>query len=566
MTWHVDGVGGEGRRIAVIVTLALVALVPIFFITCSATEPPILTLLPKLDNAAVYPEESETWTQTLNYTVNCNFSMPASITLEIYNLSLHDWTTVGDETYTDAGEWQTLTWNNVKICGGKCEGTSSYRFKYNETILLTESGPIIAPPPPAPPAPKMFRNATVKPASGDYNDSFDYSVWVVKLNKTTNITLEVYDISSYEWRPMGEEGYSKKGEWQLLTWADVTNVSAKDSAGVASYRFFFVEAGGERHESDVFYGPYLELYPTPTPTVIYRGGGGGGGGISSLLRDEELQKELAEKLSPFITPVEEEIRTPQIVDTGVTPKRGSWHQSFNYWVEVEHPNRADMWLTLEVYCPGKGENYTISSQGVWMYDDANRAKVEWRGVNVFNKEDVRANESPRYYIHYNDGCNKDSWGLFSGPELYFPPVLTDPSVSPDEGTYKEQFVYNVDVMDEEGADVNVTLYIVDSERSEIYNETHVINGTEAKGGKTESWIYSGFTEAAADTAFSYYFCATDGIASNTTGVHVGPYIKHSEFSLLWIILAIIAGLAVVSGVLWLAYTKYFRREVEEVIK
>jgi hypothetical protein len=91
----------------------------------------------------------------------------------------------------------------------------------------------------------------------------------------------------------------------------------------------------------------------------------------------------------------------------------------------------------------------------------------------------------------------------------------------------------------------------------------VINGSEAKGGKTESWTYKFTEEAAADSEFRYYFCATDGMVSNTTGVRLGPDIKHSEFSLLWIILAIIAGLAVVIGVGWVIYTRYFRREIEE---
>jgi hypothetical protein len=393
------------------------------------------------------------------------------------------------------------------------------------------------------------------------------------LNQTTNITLEVFDISSYEWKEAGEnQSYTETGNWQLLTWADVTNVSTADGAGVVSYRFLFFDAG-ERRESVVFYGPELGLYPTPTPTptVIYSGGGGGGGGgltWRKLLSDEKLMGELAEKLGGFNISGDGgvvAIKPPKLINATVTPRSGSWHQNYDYLVEVEHPDRADMWLTLEVYCPGQRENRTISSQRVWLYDDANRARVEWPGVNVFNKEDVRANESPGYYIHYNDGYNKDSWWR-SGPELYFPPVLTDPSVSPAEGTCKEQFEYKVDVMDEEGDDVNVTLYIFDSEGSEIYNETHVINGSEAKRGKTLSWIYR-FTEAAAaDSEFRYYFCATDGIASNTTGVGVGPYIKHREFSLLWIIiLAIIAGLAVVCGVLWVVYTKYFRREIEEEI-
>ena len=488
-------------------TIAFVVLALILFITCSATEPPILTLLPKSDNAEVYPAESETWTQTLNYTVNCNFSMPASITLEIYNLSLHDWTTVGDETYTDAGEWQTLTWNNVKICGGKCEGTSSYRFKYNETILLTESGPIIAPPPPAPPAPKMFRNATVKPASGDYNDSFDYSVWV-KLNKTTNITLEVYDISSYERRPMGEEGYSNKGEWQLLTWTGITNVSAKDSVGVASFRFFFIEAGGERHESDVFYGPYLELYPHPTPTpVIIRGGGGGGGGaVRRLFEDEEMQKELAEKLSRFL-PVCEKIKTPKITSANVTPAKGSWRRSYDYWVVVEHPNKADLWLTLVVYRPSKGENQTISSRAIWEYNETNMAEVEWRDVSVFSKEDVTANETPGFYIHYYDGCNKGVWS-FSCPKLNFAPVLDNCTVSLENGTYRDAYNYTVNVTDRDGDNVTVTLHVVDSGGKELYINKTNVNGTDAKNGTIVSWEYK-FTEEAAGKTFRYYFNASD---------------------------------------------------------
>jgi hypothetical protein len=119
-----------------------------------------------------------------------------------------------------------------------------------------------------------------------------------------------------------------------------------------------------------------------------------------------------------------------------------------------------------------------------IYYETNRAKVEWPGVNVFSEEDVRANKSPGYYILYNDGCNKNTWGGFPGPELYFPPVLN----------------------------------------------------------------------------------ATEGIGSNITGVPIGPYIKHREFSLLWIIiLAIIGGLAVVIGVGWVVYNRFFRREIEEEI-
>jgi hypothetical protein len=283
----------------------------------------------------------------------------------------------------------------------------------------------------------------------------------------------------------------------LLSWANVTNVSAVDGAGVASYRFFFFDAS-KRRESVVFYGPELGLYPTPTTTVIYSGGGGGGGISRSklreyveqqLLEDKDLQGKLAVKLSPFITPEEKEVIMPQLY-ANVTPKSGFWNESFDYWVEVVHPNMAEIWLTLEVYCPGKGVTHIVPNKKISTYNesylfswdnvsgnDSNelkralsdnftidwveganisksndsmtihitkdedsaelildeekekatlklsddqtyelkvktengklniyyvRARVEWPDVNVFSKEDVKANETPRFYIYYTD--------------------------------------------------------------------------------------------------------------------------------------------------------------------
>lgn len=525
-TGHIDGVSGGGR--IAVVTLAFAALALLFFIVLSsAIDLPIPVMQPKLEDPSVDPE-SGLWDQSFNYSVSCNFSNRVDITLEVYNLSLRDWKTAGDKTYNNTGEWEELTWENVKICSGECEGISSYRFKYNKTILLTKSGPTIAPPPIT--ILKEFKNGTVKPASGHYNDSFDYSVYV-NLNKTIDITLEVFDISSYAWKPMGEESYSKKGEWQLLIWDNVKNVSEKDCAGIASYRFFFIESG-ERHESDLFYGPELELYPRPTPTpspVVVRGGGGGGGGgaVRRLFEDEEMQKELAEKLSKFILPGGEEINPPELISANVTPDKGSWHESFNYYVEVEHPSGVDMWLTLKVYSPGRKEDYTIGTREIksWMYDETNRTKVEWLDVTIFSKEDAKDTEPSKYFIYYNDGKNKGFWE-FSDPEITnSAPILANSTVIPGNGTYKMPFEYKVNVMDEDGDDMHIILYILGQAGKEIYNETHPIRGIEAKRGKTETWIYNEFTERESNKTLRYYFNATDGIVYSNTSEKEGPYIK-----------------------------------------
>jgi hypothetical protein len=438
-------------KIAVLALTAVIAVALSLVLTCSAVVIPVMQ--PKLENATVDPGTTSTWDQSFTYAVNCIFYDTVSITLEVYNLSLHDWTAIGDRAYTGIGEWQSLTWDDVKICSGKCDGTSSYRFKYNGTILLTESGPTIAPPTPVlPPTLEVFKNATVKPAYGHYNDSFTYSIFT--------------------------QSYTETGNWQLLSWANVTNVSAVDSAGVASYRFFFFDAG-ERRESEVFYGPELGLYPTPAPTVIYSGGGGGGG-ISwrRLLEDEKL-RELADELKPIITQWEE-FKTSQLNDSTNGPQE------------------------------------------------------------------------------------------FLGPELNSAPVLSYPMVIPKKGTYRDLFVYKVNVTDDDGDDVVVTLHIVNSEGNWT-NETHVISGIEAKRGKTERWVYNEFTKEASSKTFKYYFKATDGISPNvTTSTRIGPYINLGfieKLSLLikyhfYLFLGVLGTIIATSVFLRWSYKKFFKREIE----
>jgi hypothetical protein len=587
------------RRIAVLALTAVIVVALSLVLTCSAVDIPVMQ--PKLENATVDPGTTSTWDRSFTYAVNCSFYDMVSVTLEIYNLSLHDWTAIGDRTYNGIGEWQSLTWEDVNICSDKCDGTSSYRFKYNGSILLTESGPTIAPTTtPLPPTVQMFKDAMVKPAYGRYNDSFTYSVFT-QLNQTTNITLEVFDISSYEWKEAGEnQSYTETGNWQLLSWADVTNVSTVDGAGVASYRFLFFDAG-ERRESEVFYGPELGLYPTPTPTVIYSGGGGGGGGGVSwrkLLEIEKQQKELAENLSSFRTAEEEDkVIMPQLVDPDVMPDNGSWNKSYNYSVVVVHPNRAERWLTLEVYCPGKGVTHIISNQKISNYnetyqfnwnvsgndskeelkralrdnftidwvEDANistsndnmiihiikdeqsaeiimdekkekatlkisddqtyelkvkmengklkiyyvRALVKWDNINVFSKEDARANKSPRFYIYFTEGYNKDILEK-SGPKLNYPPLLSSPTVSPGNGTVGDSFEYKVKVRDKDvDNNVTVTLYIVDPEGEKKEGDKTEINATAARNGTTALCRYKFTKKDDAGKTFGYYFSAND---------------------------------------------------------
>jgi hypothetical protein len=225
--------------------------------------------------------------------------------------------------------------------------------------------------------------------------------------------MEVFDISSYEWKEAGEnQSYTETGEWQLLSWANVTNVSAVDSAGVASYRFLFFDAS-ERRESEVFYGPELGLYPTPTPTptVIYSGGGGGGGISRSklreyveqqLLEDKDLQRKLAVKLG--LPAEDEEVIMPRLVDPNVTPTSGFWNKSYNYSAVVVHPNMAEMWLTLDVYCPSKGVTRIVSNYTINYYNET--YLFSWGNVSGHDsKEELKSALSDNFKIDWVEDEN-----------------------------------------------------------------------------------------------------------------------------------------------------------------
>jgi hypothetical protein len=373
-------------KIRLLALSVIAILIVLFLVGCSTADlyaPPAIQ--PKLEDASVNPDEGYC-SDTFTYSVNCTFSKSVGITLEVYDLSLCDWKEPKikcTRTYSDIRQRQNLTWKNMTICSGECDGTSRYRFKYDGCVLKHENGTemihygpeindssgLVLPPskefkdatvdptsglwndhfeysvsvnlswesnitlkvfdigsgtwktgrtyaytnkskwgrltwpneklfsnnctgwanyqfvdevhkhvsdiyygpflndpngttPPPTPPPARFRNGTVMPAAGHYDDSFNYCVYV-NLNKTMDITLEVSDLSSYKWKHIGNESYSNTDKWEPLTWASVKNISDEDCAGVASYRFYYIDDSG-RHESEIFYGPMLELYEGPT--------------------------------------------------------------------------------------------------------------------------------------------------------------------------------------------------------------------------------------------------------------------------------------------------------------
>jgi hypothetical protein len=208
-------------------------------------------MMPAVKNASVSPPEGN-YTDSFEYAVDVLFYEVAEIELQFYHPTKREWTTYETREYTGNRSWETLRWNWIPA-DQVWEGENvSYRFKWKSTNLLYGQGPYIKKP-----IAWEFRNAIVRPSSGYYNDEFTYSV-DVKLNKEEEISLEVSNISSYMWEVRGEKQYTNTGNWQEMKWDNITDIASADSEGVASYRFFFIEAG-ERYESpQIYYGPILK--------------------------------------------------------------------------------------------------------------------------------------------------------------------------------------------------------------------------------------------------------------------------------------------------------------------
>ena len=265
------------------------------------------------------------------------------------------------------------------------------------------------------------------------------------------------------------------------------DVSDKDCVGIAEYRFYYTDDSG-RHESDVFLGPELKSYisptPTPTPTPItnttsntttnttttttpsptptptptprhYGGGGGGGGGGSSF--------------KPYMLYENANVE-PDLVSIGVSERK-----TFTYSVEVN----KDTPVILEVYNlasmiweeKGLGEKSKL--------EDAHW-KLEW-DVNLTLDKNWAGYGKYRFYPENRE---KYASQVFYGPEIrstslsawkeeigFSDKVLKAPNitctVTPERGMWFKKFTYTAEINHPDSANMTVALYVYKPE-SEDY--------------------------------------------------------------------------------------------------
>ena len=479
--------------VLVLVLVGLVLALSIGIISAQdVSEGPVMK--PAVKNASVSPPEGN-YTDSFTYTVDVRFYEESLIELQLYDPTKKDWITYKTREYRDTLGWQTLRWD-WRPSDRAWEGQNvSYRFRWNNTDLVYGKGPYIIPV-----IAWEFRNAIVRPSSGYYNDNFTYSV-SVKLNKEEELSLEVFNISSYKWKVRGEKQYTNTSNWQELKWDNIANIASADSEGLASYRFFFIESG-ERHESGIYYGPTLK----------------------PILPEEIFKNATAEEIFKNAT---------------VSPSKGDFSTAFNYTVEVinTYGGIEINNVTLEVYNGSwshKGSGTSRPGGNKWEWKDITFGGG-YEGVAkykfLYNNEYESAvydgplllTETPTIII---SGGGGGGGGSSYKPYIRYENAIVDPSWEVIGVREEKSFNYSVDV----DRDVSLVLAIYNASSKEWEEKGGIGEESRHKDGWRHEWRVNLTLDKNWEGTSKYRFYP-DKQERYASQVFYGPEIKTTEASL-----------------------------------
>jgi hypothetical protein len=82
-------------------------------------------------NRSFSPKEEGWWNDTYNFSVRLSANANGNVELKVKQDSTNEWESVGNMSYTDQPNPQTLTWENEQICNNPYEGNTSYNFTFH---------------------------------------------------------------------------------------------------------------------------------------------------------------------------------------------------------------------------------------------------------------------------------------------------------------------------------------------------------------------------------------------------------------------------------------------------
>jgi hypothetical protein len=299
-------------------------------------------------NAKVSPSKG-TNQSAYSYSVEVQSNSNDVVALKVSPTMNGPWEDMGSKNYTLVGVWQKLAWDNISL--NFDFNTAYYKFTGRKESDISGG--------PSWPVNYTYKNASVRPGKGLFDGSFTYGLDFMA-EKRLNVDLNIWDIDSKTYRPVGTISYDNVSNWQHLVWPDIRLSENPDAEGSSSYYFSFYYPGSDK----------------PIATT----------------KDEE-----GTYAGPDIVLMEFE-------NASVSPREGTVLAPFVYSVDVNAKPPKD--VELETLAPGNSSRWM--SQGTVTYDGSAK-RLQWPDVKVDGLADGDAK--------YRFKSGRSTSDIFPGPTI-----------------------------------------------------------------------------------------------------------------------------------------------------
>jgi hypothetical protein len=347
-------------------------------------------------NLEVTPKEG-TNTDTFNYSVTVNATVCDKIELQVRNHTSDKWDSKGTRAYRTPDKNETLTWQEIRLNSHELDRFNDTLYKFVGIANSSESkGPFY-------PIDLRWRNHSVTPNVGFYNDSFAYSIELYS-TREIEVKLRVYYPPEGKSEISGPtKKYTDRGNWEPLCWKDTQPFKYEDE-GIAAYIFEFYSKGTRINETELYSGPII--------------------GIAEF-KDASFEPEIGTRETEF---------------------------SYKIWVKAV---KLD-YITLRVY-DSKGDNV---AEGI----SKDKTTAEWK---LFEFENVPFKAPPASGIaRYEFITGKNTKVSFDGPELIledFGALIA----APENGTNSTPFNFSIDFSTSKPRNVTLWARYDDGEWEEV---------------------------------------------------------------------------------------------------
>jgi hypothetical protein len=292
------------------------------------------------------------------------------------------------------------------------------------------------------------KDPLVKPDPGNYSDTYTYSI-SVNYSKEVMVRLLVWDVTTNVFEPRDAKWYTENSAWEPLNWSNIT-YTEKFEGEHLSFKFeWYKESSAEWRPlkactgikcKEVFSGPAINLNMT---TIEVR-----------------------------------------FDNADVNPKNNincTGNVSYNVYINAS----GEAIIALEVYDPIKDWRQTGKSK---TYTNIGSPKnISWT-LKPFEDLKFCGDLDTQYRFKASNvkGELVNSSAIYNGPKV-FGATLENPTVTPPEGNYNDNFTYQVEVSNVTEGDIN-NIYLetrnpCTKERKDIGTAT-----TSYKTKKAGTWI------------------------------------------------------------------------------